>query len=561
MKLRLIALLGLAAFLAGACNKPDAPVTPSIRISGQSSLSFGEEGGTQTISLSASLSWTATYNADWISVSPAVGKGGDNQSVTLTVQPNYGTERKGSVIFAISGTTTSAELTVVQAASSAAQEDDPPIVQGDPVLSVDFTKGMGEFVVEDKDKGDFPGEIWSTNAAHPEYGVVAQAYVSATQKRYKTESWLVSPRINLKGHNQLYLRFKHAMNYANDEPAANFIGVRISADKGETWSSVTIPNMPRGNSFEFLSSGDIDLKAYKDKVIQLAFVYKSTSTTTPTWEITQVLITEAEEVITKDDFGDEYKGVPKWMELPKVADEKNFHIHTAPIGETNYRNYSFTYDPDNLVASWVAYPLCDLYTKNTAKRSDSWLQDPFVSTQANVLAGGSYAFSSNGYDRGHQIASADRLASSVMNQQTFYWTNVTPQLSNFNQNIWEKLEEQVREWSKASNGTDTLYVVTGCVVGENSRKLSDHDGRQVAVPDAYFKALLRLSKGEYLGAGFYLEHKNYSDKKFENYSCSLKELEEKTGLSFFANLPAEKAAGVKAASPKDNAFWKRNVED
>ena len=480
MKLRLIALLGLAAFLAGACNKPDAPVTPSIRISGQSSLSFGEEGGTQTISLSASLSWTATYNADWISVSPAVGKGGDNQSVTLTVQPNYGTERKGSVIFAISGTTTSAELTVVQAASSAAQEDDPPIVQGDPVLSVDFTKGMGEFVVEDKDKGDFPGEIWSTNAAHPEYGVVAQAYVSATQKRYKTESWLVSPRINLKGHNQLYLRFKHAMNYANDEPAANFIGVRISADKGETWSSVTIPNMPRGNSFEFLSSGDIDLKAYKDKVIQLAFVYKST--TTPTWEITQVLITEAEEVITKDDFGDEYKGVPKWMELPKVADEKNFHIHTAPIGETNYRNYSFTYDPDNLVASWVAYPLCDLYTKNTAKRSDSWLQDPFVSTQANVLAGGSYAFSSNGYDRGHQIASADRLASSVMNQQTFYWTNVTPQLSNFNQNIWEKLEEQVREWSKASNGTDTLYVVTGCVVGENSRKLSDHDGRQVAVP-------------------------------------------------------------------------------
>lgn len=561
MKLRLIALLGLAAFLAGACNKPDAPVTPSIRISGQSSLSFGEEGGTQTISLSASLSWTATYNADWISVSPAVGKGGDNQSVTLTVQPNYGTERKGSVIFAISGTTTSAELTVVQAASSAAQEDDPPIVQGDPVLSVDFTKGMGEFVVEDKDKGDFPGEIWSTNAAHPEYGVVAQAYVSATQKRYKTESWLVSPRINLKGHNQLYLRFKHAMNYANDEPAANFIGVRISADKGETWSSVTIPNMPRGNSFEFLSSGDIDLKAYKDKVIQLAFVYKSTSTTTPTWEISQVLITEAEEVITKDDFGDEYKGVPKWMELPKVADEKNFHIHTAPIGETNYRNYSFTYDPDNLVASWVAYPLCDLYTKNTAKRSDSWLQDPFVSTQANVLAGGSYAFSSNGYDRGHQIASADRLASSVMNQQTFYWTNVTPQLSNFNQNIWEKLEEQVREWSKASNGTDTLYVVTGCMVGENSRKLSDHDGRQVAVPDAYFKALLRLSKGEYLGAGFYLEHKNYSDKKFENYSCSLKELEEKTGLSFFANLPAETAAGVKAASPKDNAFWKRNVED
>ncbi len=556
MKLRLIVLLSLAVFLAEACNKPDAQLTPSIRIHAQTTLNVPEEGGTQTVTLSASLSWTATCNADWISVSPQVGKGGDNQSVTLTVQPNYSTERKGSVVFVISGTTTSTELTVVQAASSVAQEDDPPVVQGDPVLSVDFTNGMGDFFVEDKDKGGFPGDLWST---HPKYGVVAQAYVSATQKRYKTESWLLSPRINLKGHAQLYLRFEHALNYTNDEKDfSKFIGVKVSADKGETWENVSIPNMTSGKSFEFQSSGDIDLQKYKDKVIQLAFTYKSTAETTPTWEIRKLLITENEEVITKDDLGDEYKGVPKWMELPKVADEKNFHIHTAPIGETNYRNYSFAYDPDNLVASWVAYPLCDLYTKNTVKRSDSWVQDPFVSTQANVLAGGSYAFSSNGYDRGHQIASADRLASSVMNQQTFYWTNVTPQLSNFNQNIWEKLEEQVREWSKAS---DTLYVVTGCMVGENSRKLSDHDGRQVAVPDAYFKALLRLSKGEYLGAGFYLEHKNYSDKKFENYSCSLKELEEKTGLSFFANLPAETAAGVKAASPKDNAFWKRNVED
>ena len=564
MKLRLIALLGLAAFLAGACNKPDAPVTPSIRISGQSSLSFGEEGGTQAISLSASLSWTATYNADWISVSPAVGKGGDNQSVTLTVQPNYGTERKGSVIFAISGTTTSAELTVVQAASSAAQEDDPPIVQGDPVLSVDFTKGMGEFVVEDKDKGDFPGEIWSTNAAHPEYGVVAQAYVSSTGKRYKTESWLVSPRINLKGHNQLYLRFKHAMNYANDEPAANFIGVRISADKGETWSSVTIPNMPRGNSFEFLSSGDIDLKAYKDKVIQLAFVYKSTSTTTPTWEITQVLITEEEEVITKDDFGDEYKGVPKWMELPKVADEKNFHIHTAPIGETNYRNYSFAYDPDNLVASWVAYPLCDLYTKKTVSRTDKWAFDPFVAKDAQPAyfkAGNIYDDGKGGakYNRGHQLPSADRLASTKMNEQTFYFTNIAPQLADkaFNAGPWEDLEMAVRTWSAASNSTDTLYVVTGCMVDKPIEYRKDNNGKQVTIPNAFFKALLRLSGDSYIGAAFYFDHKNYQGQPatLKEFALPIKDLEEKTGFKFFANLPAETAAKVKAEHPKDNNFW------
>lgn len=562
MKLRTIILLGMSVLFALACNKPDAPVTPTIRINGQTAFSIGEEGGSQSLTLSASLSWIASAQVDWISVSPQAGRGGDNQPVTITVQQNMGQERSGSVVFTISGTPTSTEVSIAQAASSQWQDDDPPIVTGDPVMSVDFTKGLGEFTVEDKEKGGFPGDIWSTNAAHPEYGAVAQAYVNATATRYKTESWLVSPRINLKGHNQLYLRFREALNYCNGEAVTNFISVKISADKGETWNNLTVPRLPSGSSFEFSSSGDIDLRAYKDKVIQLAFVYKSTATTTPTWEITEVLITGKEEVNEKEDHGDEFAGVPKWMELPQVNDGEKYYIHTAPINQQNYRNYSFVYDAEALVAPWVAYPLCDLYTKKTVTRSDTWLQDPFVPVQADVTAGGSYEFSSKGYDRGHQIASADRLASTAMNQQTFYWTNVTPQLASFNQNIWEKLEEQVREWSKSSNGTDTLYVVTGCMVSQTSAKVSDHNGKKVSVPDAYYKALLRLSKeGVYIGTGFYLEHKNYNDKKFENYGCSLKELEEKTGLKFFANLPAETATTVKAAKPEDNAFWKRTVSD
>ena len=565
MKLRLIVLLSLAVFLAEACNKPDAQLTPSIRIHAQTTLNVPEEGGTQTVTLSASLSWTATCNADWISVSPQVGKGGDNQSVTLTVQPNYSTERKGSVVFVISGTSTSTELTVVQAASSVAQEDDPPVVQGDPVLSVDFTKGMGEFFVEDKDKGGFPGDLWSTNAAHPEYGVVAQAYVSAKQKRYKTESWLLSPRINLKGHAQLYLRFEHALNYTNDEKDfSKFIGVKVSADKGETWENVSIPNMTSGKSFEFQSSGDIDLQKYKDKVIQLAFTYKSTAETTPTWEIRKLLITENEEVITKDDLGDEYKGVPAWMELPEVKDASNYHIHTAPIGETNYRNYSFAYDSNNMVALWVAYPLCDLYTKKTVSRTDKWAFDPFVAEDAQPAyfkAGNIYDDGKGGakYNRGHQIPSADRLASTKMNEQTFYFTNIAPQLADkaFNAGPWEDLEMAVRTWSTASNSTDTLYVVTGCMVDKPLEYRKDNNGKQVSVPNAFFKALLRLSGNSYIGAAFYLDHKNYQGQPatLKDFALPIKDLEEKTGFKFFANLPAETAAKVKAEHPKDNNFW------
>lgn len=568
MKFRLLALMGMAALLLWSCGKPDAPVTPSIRISGTTTVNVPEEGLSQTLTLSASLSWVAASDVNWIKVDPQVGKGGDNQSVLITVGQNYAEERTGTVTFSISGTATSASVTFVQAAAASLQEDDPPLITGDPVLNVDFTKGLGDFEVNDVSRGDFPKDlqIWGTNASHPEYGAVAQAYVSATGKRYKTESWLVSPRINLKGHKQLYLRFTHALNYTNDEKdLSKFIGVKISADKGESWESVTIPNMTTGKSFEFVSSGDIDLQKYRDKVVQLAFTYKSTDAVAPTWEISKLVITSEEEVITKDDFGDEYKGVPVWMELPQVKDASGYRIHTAPIGDKNYRNYSYQFDGKNMVALWVAYPLCDLYTKKTVQRTDKWAYDPFLAEDAQPVyfkAGNIYDDGQGGvkYNRGHQLPSADRLASTRMNEQTFYFTNIAPQMADkaFNAGPWEDLESAVRTWSASSNGTDTLYVVTGCVVDKPIEYRMDNNGKQVSVPNGFYKALLRLSKeGTYMGAAFYLDHKNYQGQSvtIKEFALSIKELEEKTGVTFFANLPTDKSAAVKAENPKNNTFW------
>ena len=62
---------------------------------------------------------------------------------------------------------------------------------------------------------------------------------------------------------------------------------------------------------------------------------------------------------------------------------------------------------------------------------------------------------------GHQIPSADRTTSNIANSQTFYFTNMTPQLSVLNGQMWANLEGQVRTWMAAS---DTLYVVTGAVL-------------------------------------------------------------------------------------------------
>lgn len=110
---------------------------------------------------------------------------------------------------------------------------------------------------------------------------------------------------------------------------------------------------------------------------------------------------------------------------------------------------------------------------------------------------------------------------------------------------------------------DTMYVVTGCVVKNSTTFTQDTDKRKMTVPTAYFKALLRYSKSSTLGqwnmAGFYLEHRSYSESLSKKHCMSIDELEKITGLDFFANLPAkigkDQAAQLEAADPSGSNVW------
>ena len=144
--------------------------------------------------------------------------------------------------------------------------------------------------------------------------------------------------------------------------------------------------------------------------------------------------------------------------------------------------------------------------------------------------------------------------------QTFYGTNMTPQLNEHNEGIWSNLEGKVRGYAETS---DTAYVVTGVVVSASSRIERDSYNNKVTVPDAYFKAVLKYNRSSTLGmwnaAAFYLEHKAYSGGINKSHSMSIDELEDITGIDFFVNLPAmvgeKKAAELEAADPADSAVW------
>ena len=246
-----------------------------------------------------------------------------------------------------------------------------------------------------------------------------------------------------------------------------------------------------------------------------------------------------------------------WLELPALDNPNlGYYAHHFKMNGKTYRNYSFGWSQKDRVALWVAYPLCKLYTNGSAGRTNAWALDPLLGEDSAAPFGG-YA---GDYARGHQLPSADRQCCYDANAQTFYGTNMTPQLNEHNEKIWADLESKVRGYA---NTSDTTYVVTGVIVSPSSKKERDSYGQSVTIPDAYFKAILKYSKSSTLGAwnaaAFYLEHRAYSGSVSKEHSMSIDELEEMTGIDFFVNLPAkigeDQAAKLEAADPANSSVW------
>ena len=245
-----------------------------------------------------------------------------------------------------------------------------------------------------------------------------------------------------------------------------------------------------------------------------------------------------------------------WLELPetKAGDGLEWFCHHFNHNGVTKRNYSFYYSYDDYVSLWVAYPL-NAKLIGSGSRSDAWAYDPLIPNhlQINIVDG---TGTIPGYDRGHQLPSADRL-SKYANPQTFYSTNMTPQRGKFNQNIWAGVEDKVRSWAKDGKA-DTLYVVTGCTVKGSTKKATDRSGHSVTVPTSYWKACLKRTASGWTACGIWLDHYTSATSITRNDLFSIDELENKIGIDLFVNLPAKigdsQAATVESTKPTELAW-------
>lgn len=236
-----------------------------------------------------------------------------------------------------------------------------------------------------------------------------------------------------------------------------------------------------------------------------------------------------------------------WMELPAVEEDEGcaWIYHDMTVSGNAVRNYSMYYDAGNMLARWVAYPMNSTLV-GSGTRTDDWEQtDPKIPSEYQPYT--RQGWGKSGYDRGHQIPSADRLRSES-NRATFYPTNMTVQDAGLNQGLWANLENKVRVWM---NAFDTLYVCTGCLPSD--RFHTDRGGNRVNIPQAYFKALLgySISPESYSGIAFYFVNDDPEQQNpTRDMAISISDLEHLLGINLFVNLPDEYAAAEKTISSK-----------
>lgn len=138
--------------------------------------------------------------------------------------------------------------------------------------------------------------VWKNDAS---YGWKASAFMNNTNN--ETESWLLTPAIDLSEAMTPQLSFEEAHKFLNGNPLSEYMMVKVSTDyiddvESCTWETVEVDETQwsDGQSWDFYKVGPYSLSAYVGQVIRIAFVYKSTSSAAPTWEIKNVLVNEAE---------------------------------------------------------------------------------------------------------------------------------------------------------------------------------------------------------------------------------------------------------------------------
>jgi endonuclease G len=193
-----------------------------------------------------------------------------------------------------------------------------------------------------------------------------------------------------------------------------------------------------------------------------------------------------------------------------------FGQDTVRLKHTNYQTvFSKSKKYPVLVEWWVTKKMVSCETP--LKRKDTFAKDPKLPKETDLMDD----YKGSGTDRGHMMPAADNLCQTPkVQEECFYFSNMSPQYHSLNAGDWKSLETWTREMAMKH---DSIYVWAGNIGVE--KKIGT-----VSVPTECWKVIYIKKKNEY----HYYIFQNTSNKPdgMENNKVTKNILEKKTGFKF-----------------------------
>ena len=214
--------------------------------------------------------------------------------------------------------------------------------------------------------------------------------------------------------------------------------------------------------------------------------------------------------------------------------------------------FSLSYNEQHEQANWVMHVILPAISDGNATRSNDFREDPLVISGTSLeqdyflkeeKPDGKYKYDGFGYDRGHLAPSADFRWSEQALSESYFYSNMSPQIGDFNRLKWAELENWMREYVTKNN--TSLAIVTAPILSNDLAKI-ERGINKVSIPKSFVKVALDIENNR--GIGFILPHEKI-ERPLEYFAVSIDSVESTMGYDLFSNLNDSLENKIEAETP------------
>ena len=209
------------------------------------------------------------------------------------------------------------------------------------------------------------------------------------------------------------------------------------------------------------------------------------------------------------------------LEVRIPAGVKNVRLpHTAYISYFNTKHRI----PNCVIYELTATQVAQCDAPGAEKRKNyQFNADPMCSASPQWSD-----YKHSGYDRGHMVPANDMKWSKTSMEESFYMTNICPQLHALNDGCWRKLELAIHRWAKR----DKRLIIAAGPVLKNVMHTIGPD-RNISVPAAFYKVVYAPNQGRAIG---FIFNNEKNSGGYASHAVSVDYVERVTGIDFFCAL-------------------------